>query len=78
MIELSRLNGKKFLLNAELVESVEAMPDTTIRLTSGKTYVVREGCEEVREALLQYRRSVIHGSGGRGLPRDWTVIDSDK
>jgi flagellar protein FlbD len=36
MIELTRLNGKKFLLNAELVETVESLPDTTLRLTNGR------------------------------------------
>jgi len=61
MIELSRLNGKRFLLNAELIESMEATPDTTIRLTNGKTYVVREDCETVRQAVLEYRRSLLHG-----------------
>ncbi len=75
MIELTRLNGKPFFLNAELVESVEARPDTTIRLTNGKTYVVRENCETVRELVLEYRRAVL--SGGGDSPRDWTVIDSD-
>ena len=61
MIELTGLNGRKFFLNAELVESMEAVPDTTIRLTNGKTYVVREDSRTVLDALLAYRRSVLQG-----------------
>lgn len=68
MIELTRLNNKTFFLNAELVESLEAKPDTTIRLTNGKTYVVREDCETVRDLVLEYRRSVLHGGGGFSFP----------
>ena len=68
MIELTRLNGRKFFLNAELVESMEAVPDTTIRLTNGKTYVVREDCRTVWEALLGYRRAVLRGGEELTLP----------
>ena len=68
MIELTRLNGKKFFLNAELVESMEAVPDTTIRLTNGKTYVVREGCRAVLDAMLEYRRSVLRAGEELTLP----------
>jgi len=68
MIELTRLNGKKFYLNAELVESMEAVPDTTIRLTSGKTYVVREDCRTVWEALLAYRRAILRAGETLSFP----------
>lgn len=68
MIELTRLNGKKFFLNAELVESMEAVPDTTIRLTNSKTYVVREDCRTVLDAMLEYRRSVLRASEELTLP----------
>lgn len=73
MIELTRLNGKKFLLNAELVETVEALPDTTLRLTNGKTYVVKEDCQSVLNALLGYRQGLIHGPF-QSLPPGWNVI----
>ncbi len=75
MIELTRLNGKKFLLNAELVETVESLPDTTLRLTNGKTYVVKEDCQTVLNALLGYRQGLIHGPL-QSLPPGWNVINT--
>jgi len=75
MIELTRLNGKKFLLNAELVETVESLPDTTLRLTNGKTYVVKEDCQTVMNALLGYRQGLIHGPF-RSLSPEWNVINT--
>lgn len=75
MIELTRLNGKKFFLNAELVESLEALPDTTIRLTNGKTYVVKEDCREVNAAIVRYHQSVLMGRE-RQPPAGWNVINT--
>lgn len=74
MIELTRLNGKKFFLNAELIESLEASPDTTIRLTNGKMYVVQEDCRTVNEAIINYHRSVLRGKSVP-VPPGWNVID---
>jgi flagellar protein FlbD len=48
MIELIRLNGKPFLLNAMLIEQIEAFPDTTITLLSGKKIVVQNSMEGVQ------------------------------
>lgn len=48
MIELIRLNGQPFLLNATLIEQIEALPDTTITLQSGKKIVVRNDIEDVK------------------------------
>jgi len=76
MIELTRLNGKKFLLNAELVESVESAPDTMIRLTNGKTYVVLEDCQAVRNAVLAYHHTLLHPQVATPPSSGWSVIDS--
>ena len=49
MIELTRLNGKAFTLNALYIETVESFPDTTITLTTGTKLIVLESEEEVRQ-----------------------------
>ena len=36
MIELTKINGVKILLNSSLIETVEETPDTVITLTDGK------------------------------------------
>jgi flagellar protein FlbD len=58
VIELTRFNGQRFVLNAEQIEMVEATPDTVIRLLSGKKLVVRESVAQVVELALDYARRV--------------------
>lgn len=68
MIELTRFNGERFVLNADQIETVEATPDTLVRLLSGKKFVVRETVETVVERALEYARRVhciaVPPSGG--------------
>lgn len=56
MITVTRLNGTRFVLNAELIRTVEQHPDTMIKLTTGETLVVRESPEEVVERVVEYGR----------------------
>jgi len=58
MIELTRFNGERFVLNADLIEVIEATPDTIIRLVNGKKMVVRETVEIVVTKALEYARRV--------------------
>ncbi|MBX9972413.1 flagellar FlbD family protein [Bacillus sp. CMF12] len=58
MIKVSRLNGKSFVLNALYIETVESFPDTTITLTNGKKYVVKESEDQVMQSILGFYQSV--------------------
>ncbi len=51
MIELTRINGKTFLLNVLLIEQVEALPDTTVTLINGKKIVLRDPIEDVEKKI---------------------------
>ncbi|HOY67061.1 MAG TPA: flagellar FlbD family protein [Candidatus Ozemobacteraceae bacterium] len=64
MIRLTRINGRPFVLNADLIENLESTPDTVITLMNGRTYMVRESLDAVLELVIRYRRSVF-----RRLPR---------
>ncbi|ADL07866.1 flagellar FlbD family protein [Thermosediminibacter oceani] len=64
MVELTKLNGKRFYLNAELIETIEPTPDTVIKLTNEKTYIVRESPEEVVNKVIEYKRRIVKGSEG--------------
>lgn len=61
MIKLSRLknNDQEFIVNAELIETIEETPDTVITLTSGKKLVVEEGMNEVVRRVMDYRRAIF-------------------
>jgi flagellar protein FlbD len=58
MITLTRLNGTKYYLNADLIVSVEGTPDTVISLINGAKFIVRNRPEEVIEMIIQYQRLV--------------------
>jgi flagellar protein FlbD len=58
MITLTRLNGTKYYLNADLIVSVEGTPDTVISLINGAKFIVRNRPEDVIEMIIQYQRQV--------------------
>jgi flagellar protein FlbD len=58
VIKLHRLNGTEFLLNADLIESVEAVPDTVISTYTNNRFVVKETMDEVRQLVIQYRQTI--------------------
>jgi flagellar protein FlbD len=67
MIALTRLNGSKYYLNADLVMTVEGTPDTVISLVNGTIFVVKDHPEEVVEKIIQYQQkkhsTPIHVTG---------------
>ena len=58
MIQLTKLNGKSFNLNALYIESFESFPDTTITLTTGTKYIVKESEEEVRQKIIKFYQHI--------------------
>lgn len=60
MITLHRLGhpNEPFLLNDDLIVTVEACPDTVIALATGGKVVVEESPEEVAGEVLEWRASV--------------------
>jgi len=58
MIEVTRLDGKTYYINPHQIEYIEANPDTTLVMLSGKHLVVRESYEQIRERIVEYRRLI--------------------
>lgn len=58
MIQLTRLNGKCFVLNSDLIKFIESTPDTTITLTNGEKLMVSESVESVLHASIIFRQLV--------------------
>jgi flagellar protein FlbD len=61
MIELHRLgNGTApFLLNSDLILTVEARPDTVVTLTTGAKVVVAETPDEVVRRVRVWRAGIL-------------------
>lgn len=57
MIRLTRLGGEAFILNADLIQYVEALPDTFITLTTGERLVVTESMDEVLRRAVAYQQA---------------------
>jgi len=58
LIKVTRFNKSSLVINAELIEFVEATPDTIITLTDGKKIVVCENVDEIIEKIIAYRRQI--------------------
>ena len=59
MIILTRLNGEQFALNCDLVERVDAHPDTVLTLVDGTKYIVAEALTDVVERVRDFRAGVL-------------------
>lgn len=59
MIDLTRLNGNRLLVNCDLIKHAEAAPDTVLTLVTGEKLVVLESCDEVALRTLDYRARVL-------------------
>lgn len=56
MIALTRPNGDAFVLNAELIRTIEQHGDTVITLVGGEHLLVRERMDEVVRRAIEYGR----------------------
>ncbi len=67
LITVTRLNGSEFVINAEMIETIEAAPDTIITLTNKSKFVVCEGVEEIVRRVVQYKRRLRATNFGEDL-----------
>ena len=61
MIDLTRMNGEHFTLNADLIETVEEVPDTVITTITGKKIFVKESRQNVKSLVKYYKREISGG-----------------
>jgi flagellar protein FlbD len=65
MIAIHRLTHPEqtFLLNPDLIQTVEATPDTVVSLTNASKFIVIETPEQIVQLIRDWRSSII----GRAL-----------
>ena len=68
MIVLTRLNGPSFALNPDLIERVEANPDTVVVLIGGARYPIAESVDELLDRVRDYRGKVIASAHAAEFP----------
>ncbi len=59
MINLTRSSHEPFVLNSDLIEYLEATPDTVITLTTGQKLRVSESAQEVVAKVIEFRRAIF-------------------
>ena len=59
MIELTKINGVKVLVNPDLMELVEETPDTVIAFTTGRKIIVKESRQEIKNLVILYRKGIF-------------------
>jgi flagellar protein FlbD len=64
MIRLSRLNGKAFVINCEMIKYVESTPDTIVTLSGGEKLMVRESVDDVIRLTMDYRKRLYQEAPG--------------
>jgi flagellar protein FlbD len=61
MIEVTRINGSKVLINPDLIEIVEETPDTVVAFTTGRKLIIKEGRQEIKNLVKSYRKEIFAG-----------------
>jgi flagellar protein FlbD len=61
VIEVTKLNDVKIIINADLIETIEATPDAVITLINGKKFVVKENVDEVMVKAIVYQQKISGG-----------------
>ena len=56
MIEVTKINGVKILVNPHLLEIVEETPDTVLTLTTGRKIIVKESRQDIKNLVKLYRK----------------------
>ncbi|MDJ0316653.1 MULTISPECIES: flagellar FlbD family protein [Arthrobacter] len=59
MISVTRLDGREFALNPDLIERIFESPDTTVVMADGANYIVTESMAAIIEKIVRFRARII-------------------
>ena len=71
MIELTRLNGERMVVNSDLIHYAESSPDTVITLITGDKIVVSESTDILIERVIAFRSRLLQ----HAFPGGPTILD---
>jgi flagellar protein FlbD len=64
MIKVTRLNNSALMINVEMIQSLQAIPETVITFTNNNKIMVKEPLEEVSQRIVDYQRTIYSSSAG--------------
>lgn len=59
VIIITKLNDKEIVINCELIELIEANPDTTITMNTGRKIIARESVDEIVARTKVYKKEIF-------------------
>ena len=59
MVEVTKINGVKVLINPDLLELVEETPDTVLSFTTGRKIIVKESRQDIKNLVKSYRKDIF-------------------
>jgi flagellar protein FlbD len=67
MIKVTRLNDSVLMINVEMIQSLQATPDTVITFTNHDCLMVKEPVEEISQRIVEYQRLVSPVMGNESV-----------
>lgn len=61
MIELTKINGDRIVLNCRLIEYIVTIPETKIIMTNGRYHLVKEPYTEIIDKVIDYEHRILKG-----------------
>lgn len=62
MIRVTDLNGRKYILNSDLIVRIDSVPESSrILLTTGEKNLVKESVDEIVDKVIKYKRKINVG-----------------
>lgn len=61
MVEVTSLNNEMVIINSNLIEKIEFIPETKITLTTGRYYLIKESKQEIIDKIINYNRKIFIG-----------------
>lgn len=74
MIKVTRLNGSELVINVDLIEFIEAIPDTIVSLVTGKKIMIKETTDTVIQRVAEFKRL----SSGHNVPKKAEELQGEK
>jgi len=62
MIKVTRLNDSTLMINVDMIQSLQAIPETVITFTNNDKIMVKEPLEEVSQRIVDYQRTIYSNS----------------
>ncbi|NBI10012.1 flagellar protein FlbD [Colidextribacter sp. OB.20] len=69
MIQLTKRNGERFLLNHQQIESIEMIPESKIVMMNRDYFIVRESPDQIIRKISEYNAKV------QDVHRALTIVD---